>query len=257
MPMNWLIDKLWFRRFRRLPHFRSPAMLELPDRARVLVFAPHPDDEWIGCGGTLAKLVQNDCAIRVVIVTDGAQGDPECRFAGNVSEMRRRETTGVLNALGIHDVSFLDYPDGELGSQAKFLVEAVAEVYDEYAPDWVLTTSLGEHHRDHVCTGYIVMRHWLKSGARERLFAYEIYGSIRLDWLVDISQVMNLKRKLLQRYVIPLSYVDYEAACVSMARFRGVLLGTPSQKCMAEGFMEIRRRDAWFFSLAGLLWVQA
>ena len=249
MPMSWLIDRIWFKRLRRLPHFRSPRVLDLPDRARILMFAPHSDDEWIGCGGTLARLRENHCVIRVVVLTDGAQGDPEHLFDGDIGEMRRQETLRVLGTLGIDDVRFLNFPDGDLGLQGESLVSAVAQVYDEFAPDWVLTTSMGEHHRDHVCTGYVVMQHWLARRARERLLAYEVYGSIRLDWLVDITPVMDLKQRLLRHYEIPLRYVDYEASSVSLARYRGILVGSPLEEAYAEGFMEIRPRDAYRYVL--------
>jgi LmbE family N-acetylglucosaminyl deacetylase len=243
--MKRFIDTLWFERFRQLPHFRSPGILALPVTQRVLVVAPHSDDEWIGCGGTLARLCENHCLIRVVVVTDGALGDPEGLFDGDAGEKRRGETLKVLGTLGIEDVCFLNFPDGDLGSQGDALVGAVAEAYDAFAPDWVLTTAMTEHHRDHVCVGYVVMRHWLARRAGERLLAYEVYGSIRLDWLVDITSVMDLKRQLLRHYEIPLRYVDYDAACVSLARYRGVFVGSPLEDGFAEGFMEIRPRDVY------------
>jgi hypothetical protein len=76
-----------------------------------------------------------------------------------------------------------------------------------------------------------------------------VYGSIRLDWLVDITSVMDLKRRLLRHYEIPLRYVDYDAACVSLARYRGVFVGSPLEDGYAEGFMEIRPRDVYRFML--------
>ena len=243
MSMNGFIDRLCFNRFRQLPHFRSPGILVLPVKQRVMVFAPHSDDEWIGCAGTLARLKQNDCVIRVVIVTDGARGDPDQLVAGDVSNIRRNESRAALGELEIDDISFLGYPDGDLAAHGNELTAAVARVYDEFAPDWVFTTALGEHHRDHICTGYAVMRHWLAKGMRERLLAFEVYGAIRLDWLVDITEVMELKRKGLRHYQIPLSYVDYEAACVTLARYRGIFVGSALEENFAEGFMEIRRRD--------------
>ncbi len=241
--MNRFIDWLWVRRLRRLPHFRSPKMLELPQNQRVLLFAPHSDDEWIGCGGTLSLLKTNQCDIRVVVLTDGTQGDPEHFFSGDIGKKRQGETREVLGALGIDDLCFLNYPDGDLGGHVDTMSRAVAKLYDEFDPDWVLTTSFTEHHRDHVCTAYVVTRHWLSRGRRERLLAYEIYGSIRADWVVDITSVMTLKREMIRRYKIPLRYIDYEAACVSVARFRGILVGNPLDERFAEAFMEIRPSD--------------
>ena len=244
--MNRFIDWLWVRRLRRLPHFRSPKMLDLPQKQRVLVFAPHSDDEWIGCGGTLSLLKANQCEIRVVVLSDGAQGDPSHFFEGDVKKKRQSETREVLGVLGIDDSCFLNFPDGELAEHVADVRRAVAQIYDEFAPDWVFTTSFTEHHRDHVCVAYAVAHHWLSRGRRERLLAYEIYGSIRVDWLVDITSVMALKRDMIRRYEIPLHYVDYEAACVSVARFRGILVaGDPLEASFAEALMEIKPLDVW------------
>lgn len=252
--MNRFIDWLWLRRLRRLPHFRSPGNLEIPQNKRILVFAPHSDDEWIGCGGTLSLLKSRQCDVRVVILTDGSQGDPEHFFSDDIAERRRKETGVVMGALGIDDLRFLDLPDGRLAEHVNELSDAVAQLYEEFDPDWVLMTSFTEHHRDHVCAAYAVTRHWLSRGRRERLLAYEVYGAIRADWLVDISSVMALKSDMIRRYEVPLHYIDYEAACVSVARFRGILVaGGPLKVSFAEAFMEIKPMDVWLDVLGRLM----
>ena len=53
-----------------------PPQLALPKGGKALVLAPHHDDETLGCGGTLARLCQSGWHVKLVIVTDGALGDP-------------------------------------------------------------------------------------------------------------------------------------------------------------------------------------
>ncbi|MFK7743149.1 MAG: PIG-L deacetylase family protein, partial [Planctomycetota bacterium] len=54
-----------------------PVLWRKPPHGRVLVFAPHPDDEVAGPGGILALHQQNGDAVRVVVTTDGTNGDPD------------------------------------------------------------------------------------------------------------------------------------------------------------------------------------
>src|SRR6185369_17120293 len=91
-----------------IPLCALPRPLALEDAKRVLVFAPHPDDESLGCGGTLARLAGH-CAIKVVLVTDGsgAGGLPE-----GSDKLRQAEFGAALDILGVDDFVCLEQPDG-------------------------------------------------------------------------------------------------------------------------------------------------
>jgi LmbE family N-acetylglucosaminyl deacetylase len=101
--------------------------LALPARARVIFFAPHPDDETIGAGGLLYRLVHAGAAVRVVFVTSG-DGYPHAVEEDfgvkrptdadyvEFGELRQREALAALAHLGIRPraVRFLGFPDGGL-----------------------------------------------------------------------------------------------------------------------------------------------
>ena len=76
----------------------------LPER--VLVIAPHPDDEVLGCGGVLALHAMRGDRVRVVVLTDGA--------AGGDAEAREAETRAAATVLGLEQVEFLGLEDGGL-----------------------------------------------------------------------------------------------------------------------------------------------
>ena len=105
----------------------GPTALVIPKNPRVLVFAPHPDDETIGAGGLIFRLARRGAPVRVVFVTNG-DGYPEAvaqdfhesrpRDTDYVEfgEVRRREAIAAARHLGLHrsDLAFLGFPDGGL-----------------------------------------------------------------------------------------------------------------------------------------------
>src|SRR5947208_7699287 len=79
---------------------------------RLLVLAPHPDDEVIGCGGLLALHLAEGRKVHVVVATDGAQ-------AGDAVQ-RRSESRAAVALLGDATIEFLGYPDRELSGAHEF-----------------------------------------------------------------------------------------------------------------------------------------
>jgi LmbE family N-acetylglucosaminyl deacetylase len=101
---------------------------EIKSTDRILVFAPHPDDESLGAGGLIARAVEKNATVMVVIVTDGSSSHTTSGYSkfktnlnitGNISlpELRRNETLNALKNLGVSEknVIFLGYPDVGLG----------------------------------------------------------------------------------------------------------------------------------------------
>src|ERR1017187_6364577 len=67
---------------------------------RVVVFAPHPDDEVLGCGGALADLIDRGAGVDVVLVTDGAAGAKGPEDRARIASLRLEESRRALDALG-------------------------------------------------------------------------------------------------------------------------------------------------------------
>ncbi len=101
--------------------------LTLPRHPRVLVFAPHPDDETLGAGGLIARLVRQHVPVRVVVVTNGdgwpwaVQADfdekkPTDEDYVAFGQLRQREAYAAAHRLGLRrrDMLFLGFPDGGL-----------------------------------------------------------------------------------------------------------------------------------------------
>ncbi len=92
--------------------------------ARVLVFAPHPDDDIIGCGGSIAKHVRGGSDVTVVYMTSGDAGSLKYS-KGELAKMREAEAKNAAKVLGVKDLVFLGNADGYLECNKENLVKTV------------------------------------------------------------------------------------------------------------------------------------
>lgn len=239
--MKKFINRWRQARIARLSPCPLPKVLALPENGRVLVFAPHQDDETIGCGGTLALLRQRGCEIKVVFVTDGggAGSLPE----GTVA-VRKKEAIAALAVLGIGDIVFLDEPDGHFRSTPEFERKIMA-MLDQFQPDWLFMPSVLDYHRDHVAAGQAICACWRSWQGTARAFFYEIWSPLPATWIVDISSAAELKRSALSRYELPLAHCDYLSASMGLAAYRGLYLAGNGQSGFAEAFVEAEKDGIW------------
>lgn len=214
-----------------------PTLLSLPDNAKILMIAPHPDDEVLGCGGTLALLKQRGCTIKIVIVTDGGAGDP-LGYSEDVRHTRQQESLAAMRLMGIEDVVFLNAPDSAYQHTPE-IQQQFQQLFNEFQADWILFPSVLDYHRDHVAISLSVLETWQQLACRERLFCYETWATVPATCLVDISSVFELKMQAIQCYELPLRYGDYLTACRGMATYRGLYFMDGNSAKYAEAFLEI------------------
>jgi len=130
-----------------------------PPHQRVCIFAPHPDDEVLGCGGMLQQLAANGNPIVVVCVTNGEQSHPNSQIypPQKLNIIRPQESLAALEVLGVaHQVTSiaLDLTDGDVFShQAQFNKKLAAIVQPD---DILVTTFMRDGHPDHEATGQVV-----------------------------------------------------------------------------------------------------
>lgn len=191
---------------------------------KLLVFAPHPDDETLGCGGTIAKKINEGYEVLIVFLTDGRHtlsklfdihSDPT---PDELSEIRKKEAIRATKVLGVREKNllFFDFVDGMLGENEKeaqekvdkILVENpdIAEVYFPYENDY---------HCDHRVTSRIVRNSikklrpsvirykytTMRMHARVGLLIDRFFNLFRNNMLyVDVSELIPLKIAAMQEY---------------------------------------------------------
>jgi N-acetylglucosamine malate deacetylase 1 len=213
------------------PLLAYPSTWAAPPRGRVLVLAPHADDEVIGCGGAIALHVEQGDPVAIAIATDGMRGDPEGRFAGvDYRELRRREASAAAAALGASPPEGWDLPDQGLRELLERtpspLVAAVASALDRVRPAIVYGPPESDVHPDHYALGTaLVAALALRPAAtRPRAFAYEVWAHVVPTEVLDVSGAWDRKERALASYASQLAYNDYLHAVRGLNAARAIHL---------------------------------
>ena len=162
-------------------------LVEMPAEqlaAPALVLAPHPDDETLGCGGTIVKKRRAGARVQVAFLTDGRA--PHARFLGEgrIAELRRSEAMDACAALGLHtdDLVFLDYEDGALAEHAAAVEADVAALIRELRPTQVFAPCPWDVWPDHLTTAAVAAAAIARTGGVATLLGYAIWFWDRWPW---------------------------------------------------------------------------
>jgi LmbE family N-acetylglucosaminyl deacetylase len=195
-------------------------------RGRVLVFAPHPDDEVAGPGGVLALHRRSNDPVRVVVATDGTTGDPDRRYDPNTyAELRRGESRAGLREVGVDDVSFWGFPDGHVLSPTDLALGerlATAEI-ERWRPDLVYLPWEREGHADHHNLHVVVTRALDRMQWRGLALGYEIWNAMVPDVVVDVTAVMQKKRAAMLAHKSQIAYVTYDHSLAGLNAYRSLV----------------------------------
>lgn len=145
----------------------------LPAHKRVCIFAPHPDDEILGCGGLLQHVAANGNPILLVHVTNGTQSHPDSTLypPKQLNTIRPQESINALKALGIaHQVSIiaLDLTDGNVFAEQELFNKKLATIIQPN--DILVTPFIHDGHPDHEATGQVIQAF----AKRQHLACYQV-----------------------------------------------------------------------------------
>ncbi len=219
-----------------------PHALDLEAAKRVLVFAPHPDDESIGCGGTLALLARL-CPVKVVLITDGSgAGD----LPPDTASKRQAEFAAALAALGVSEHACLNEPDGHFRDTSEFRAK-VSALLERDRPNWVFLPSPLDYHRDHIRAAVVLNGLCRRARSVEQLLYYEVWSPLPATHVVDITSVVEQKRAALQSHVTALACGDYLNASLGLGAYRSLYLPPAASPRWAEAFwVESAKQEGLF-----------
>lgn len=207
---------------------------------RVLVFAPHPDDEIAGPGGCLALHRRAGDPVRVVVVSTGAAGDPEQRFEpATYTERRQRESREGLAVLGVDDAVYWGLPDNCVLSEQDFEMgrQLATAAVAEFRPDIVYLPWEREGHPDHHALYLIVSEALQRAAFRGLALGYEVWNAMVPDLVVDITSTAEQKRRAIRAHASQTAYVDFEHTILGLNAYRSMVHARGRGYC--EGFRRI------------------
>jgi len=205
---------------------------DLPCAKQVLVFAPHPDDEVFGPGGTLALYAQANIPVTVIVLTDGAFGK---EGGGRIEwrELREAESRAAAVVLGISPPVFWRIPDRQLAF-GETLIARMQDAIIQTGADLVFATALTEMHPDHRVTSMAAVEAIRRLGGVARLAMYEVGIPIPSpSLLMDISPVLEKKEAAMACFPSQLALQRYAEQIGALNRFRTYTL--PAEVIAAEG----------------------
>ena len=216
---------------------------------RILVIAPHPDDEVLGCGGVIARHSARGDRVQVIIVSRGV---PDI-FSPAEIEATRLELAAAHQLLGVEGVHFLDFPAPRLDTvPGHVLADRLTGLVRQIQPRTVYVPHWGDLHSDHKAVYWATMVAARPNGLCrvERLLCYETlseteWGSPSADnafsptVFVDIGEFLATKLQAMSCYRTQLKEFPQSRSLRSieaLARLRGSAVGMDA----AEAFVMVR-----------------
>jgi LmbE family N-acetylglucosaminyl deacetylase len=220
---------------------------------KVLVIAAHPDDEVLGCGGTIAKHARNGDEVHVMILAEGLTSRGSARDvaanSGSLSELAQAAHR-ANDILGVKSLALHGLPDNRLDSLDRLdVIKVIEKKVDEFAPAIVYTHHAGDMNIDHRIIHDAVNTacrptpgHPVKS-----LFYFEVASSTEWQipgsatpflptWFINISETFELKMDALRAYDSEMRAWPHPRsldAVGHLARWRGASVGVAA----AESFI--------------------
>jgi N-acetylglucosamine malate deacetylase 1 len=202
-----------------------------PAAKKVLVMSPHPDDESIGCGGTIRKHIVEGDTVEVIFLTSGEHGGIGKTLENQTVSLREEESKKAATILEIPGIHFWREPDGNLEATENNINKLVEKVR-EFQADIIYVPHENEEHPDHKAAAQIVKKALgLLPDSLEKkpaVLMYEVWTPIqKFGHVVDITPYIEAKRSAIAAYESQCSMVKFHEAILGLNRYRGEMHSWP------------------------------
>lgn len=217
----------------------------------ILILAAHPDDEVLGCGGTIAKLAAEGATIHVAFLADGVFSRmDDTKSLSDELTARRAAAQRACGILGVKSVSFDNFPDNRMDTVALLdICKAVEALIAEHRPDTVFTHHAGDVNVDHrrLHEAAVTACRPQHGHPVRTLLCFEVPSSTEWqlpgsapafapNWYVDISETLDRKLAAMDAYDAELRNWPHPRSrqgVEHLAHWRGATVGVDA----AEAFM--------------------
>ena len=227
------------------------SMLEKLDVfGKVLYIAAHPDDEVLGCGGTIARHVDKGDVVHILIVAEGSTSRQQQRDRSQAADelsALAKASHAAASILGVAGVELLDLPDNRLDSLDRLdIIKRIEERVDRHQPECVYIHHAGDVNVDHrrLHEAVVTACRPTPGHSVRRLLSFEVASSsewqppgsapfFQPNWFVDISDQWPRKREALVVYASemrPSPHPRSLEALEHLARWRGAQVGVEAMR---------------------------
>lgn len=220
---------------------------------KILIVAAHPDDEVLGCFGTVARLIQEGYEAYTLILGEGKTSRDEERQVENKKEeiaALNNEILNANNAIGIKKVFVESFPDNRFDSVDLLdIIKVISKVKDEVKPDIIFTHYEHDLNIDHQITykAVVTATRPMQDECVKEIYSFEILSSTEWNYPVsfspdtyyDISYTLDLKLKAMEKYISELCKYPHPRSLEGIklnAKYRGMRVG----KIAVEAFKSVR-----------------
>jgi N-acetylglucosamine malate deacetylase 1 len=251
----------WLRRFFDWS-LRPKGAHVLSATGPALIFAPHADDETLGCGGLIALRRQQHIPVTVAFLTDGAACYQDIVFDDNlvmpsedVVALRQQEAISALGQLGLdeQDVHFFKRPDGDLAHQLaedrEALISQLVALLDQVSPSDVYVTCRCDVHSDHRAAYQLVQEAVRRWGKAEYFWEYPIWSFWHSQGLFELMRlhrsrlfclpiraVLEQKQAAIQCYQSQIQHCQGTRSPVLSAKFISYFSSVESEVFLLQKF---------------------
>lgn len=182
----------------------------------TLVIAAHPDDEVLGCGGTIARQAQEDKDVFIAILGEGITSRYQNRDSADITLLKtlHNHSQQVANLLGAKDLFMYDLPDNRFDSVPMLdVVKIIEELIEKLRPDTVYTQHGGDLNIDHtvVYRATLTATRPMSGHPVKHVYSYEVASSTEWSFqkfsplfspntFVDIEETLPLKIEAMRMY---------------------------------------------------------
>jgi N-acetylglucosamine malate deacetylase 1 len=219
-----------------------------PGRQKVIVLAPHMDDEVLGCGGTMARHAIAGSDVQVIFLTDGRRGgggmkspDGSVLSAQEVVSVRKAEARRAAQVLGVGALTFLDAEDSRLSSDSRVGIR-LREILVREKPDVVYLPFFTDAHPDHRAANTVLSAATLGTSLQFECRGYEVWTPLFANSLVRIDETIEAKRQAMECYRSQLAETDYLHCVNGLNAYRAMAFGTRKAQ-FAEAFHALALAD--------------
>lgn len=203
---------------------------------RILVVAPHPDDDIIACGGSIAKHCHVGNQVTIMYMTSGEAGGIQY-YKDELAIIREAEAHQAAALLGVNDLMFLRIADGYIEFNKDNLIR-ITSIIREMKPNTVYIPHGREGCRDHKVTHQLLLEACKRAvqpffpecgkepWSIETILGYEVWTPIEeISYTEDISDFIDSKIAAIQEHRSQLEYYQYDQAVKGLNRYRGIMTG--------------------------------